>query len=200
MSTSPANESLVLIYRIDAGNRITYVNPAWSEFARQNQGESVMPERVLGGNLLDAVTDATVRELYLQMIRRVRAGTPVKFRYRCDAPDRRRTFEMDIRLLASGGVEFASTLCHEESRPVVTLLQLGQRRDKRLLRVCSWCQQVALPDRTWVSVEQAVKVLYLLEAEIFPRLTHGLCESCHAKLVQGMPFMDKGEKNHPSSP
>ncbi len=190
MSSSPAIKSLVLIYRIDADDRITHVNEAWSEFARQNQGESVLPERVLGQSLPSAVADATVRELYGQLIRRARAGLSVKFRYRCDAPSRRRTFEMEIRLLESGEVEFASTLRHEESRPTVALLRLGQRRDTRLLRVCSWCQQVALPDRTWVPVEQAVKVLGLLEAETFPRLTHCLCEACRDKLVLEMPPKD----------
>lgn len=184
---APATTPLVLTYRIDARDRIIQVNPAWTEFARRNQGEALLPERILGEGLLQAITDGTVRELYVQMIRRARAGVPVRFHYRCDAPDRRRTFEMEIRPRAGGEVEFVSTLEHEEPRPPVALLQAGQRRDTRLLRVCSWCQQVALPDRTWVPVEQAVKVLCLLEAETFPRLTHGICESCRAKLAQELP-------------
>jgi hypothetical protein len=57
-------------------------------------------------------------------------------------------------------------------------LQAGAPRDNRLLRVCSWCQQVALPDSTWVPVEVAVQRLGLLEAETFPGLTHGICEPC----------------------
>lgn len=171
---------MVLIYRIDAGDRISHVNPAWSEFARDNQGEAVMPGKVLGKNLLLAMTDQTVRELYVQMIRRARAGAIVRFHYRCDAPDRRRTFEMQIRPLVDGEVEFASTLRHEEPREPVALLQAGQVRDDRLLRVCSWCQKVALPESTWVPVEEAVEVLQLLEADKFPRLTHGICEPCKA--------------------
>lgn len=175
---------LVLVYRIDAGDRISFLNPAWTEFARANQGEAVLPEQVLGSRLLDAVADQTVRMLYTAMIKRARTGVPVKFHYRCDAPDRRRTFEMNIRLLPGGEVEFASTLLHEEPRPAVVLLQPKAPRDERLLRVCSWCQRIALPDKTWVPVETAVDTLHLLEAETFPRLTHGICEACRAKWEQ----------------
>jgi hypothetical protein len=171
---------LVLAYRIDAANRISHVNAAWSDFARSNHGEALLPEHVIGHNLLDSIADPTVRELYVRMIRRARAGQPVRFHYRCDAPDRRRTFEMEIRRQADGGVEFVSTLQHEEPRPSVAVLEVGRPRDDRLLRICSWCQKVALPDQTWVPVESAVEILHLLEAETFPRLTHGMCESCHA--------------------
>jgi hypothetical protein len=174
---NPSNP-LALVYRIDVQGRISYVNLAWSDFARANQGEAVMPEQVLGSSLLESVEDPTVQQLYSEMIKRARAGKPVRFKYRCDAPDRRRTFEMDIRQLDNGEVEFISALRHEEVRPTVAVLQAGAPRDNRLLRVCSWCQQVALPDSTWVPVEVAVQRLGLLEAETFPGLTHGICEPC----------------------
>ncbi len=182
----PVGESnpLVLVYHIDASDRISRVNAAWTEFARNNGGEALLPERVLGQNLLLAITDVTERELYVRMIRRARTGRPVQFHYRCDAPDRRRTFAMEIRAVGGGEVEFVSTLRHEEPRASVALLQGDEVRDDRLLRVCSWCQQVALTENTWVPVEEAVELLHLLEAETFPRLTHGICESCRAKWEQ----------------
>jgi PAS domain-containing protein len=152
----PSNP-LALVYRIDDQGRISYVNPAWSDFARANQGEAVMPEQVMGSTLMESVEDPTVQQLYSEMIKRARAGKPVRFKYRCDAPDRRRTFEMDIRQLDNGEVEFISALRHEEMRPAVAMLQAGAPRDQRLLRVCSWCQRVALPDHTWVPVEVAVQ-------------------------------------------
>lgn len=182
---NPSNP-LTLIYRINAQDRITYVNPAWSDFARANQGEAVMPEQVLGLSLLEFVDDPTVQQLYGAMIKRARAGRPVRFKYRCDAPDRRRTFEMDIRQLDNGEVEFISALRHEEVRPAVTVLRAGAPHDNRLLRVCSWCQQVALPDYTWVPVEVAVQTLGLLENETFPRLTHGICQPCRDNLEKAV--------------
>ena len=171
-----------LIYRIDAGGRISYVNSVWSDFALKNQGESVLPERVLGTRLLEAVTDRTVREMYQWMIRRAREGVPARFCYRCDAPDKRRTFEMSIRQIADGQVEFASTLLHEEARPAVALLETTAQREERMLRVCSWCQKVALPDGAWVPVEEAVNTLRLMEAERVPHITHGICGGCKTEM------------------
>jgi PAS domain-containing protein len=177
---------LTLIYRIDAEGRINYVNPAWSEFARNNHGESVLPEHILGHPLLDSISDGTVRELYVGMIKRARIGQPVRFRYRCDAPDKRRVFEMDIRLIDGREVEFTSTLIREEVRPTVAVLEGGRVRDERMLRVCSWCQQVAMPDGRWVPVEEAVETLHLLESETVPCITHGICVQCVALMKTAM--------------
>ena len=47
----------------------------------------------------------------------------------------------------------------------------------RVKRLPRW-EQVALPGDIWVPVEEAVATLKLLEAEAFPRLTHGICEHC----------------------
>lgn len=173
---------LSLIYRIDAGNLITWVNEAWSPFARANLGEAVLPDRVIGRDLFASVSDPTVRELYRAILKRVRTGASVEFNYRCDAPDKRRTFVMKAHLLADGGVEFVSTLLHEEERPAVSLLEPGHPRSETLLRVCSWCQNVATPDGRWLPVEEIVAEFHLLEADNLPGVTHGICGRCYAEM------------------
>jgi hypothetical protein len=172
-----------LIYRIDAANRIVWVNDAWTEFACANHGESVMPAEILGQDLLASFTDRTVRELYVSILRHVRSGKTVRFDYRCDAPDWRRTFTMEIRPCADLEVEFVSTLRHEAARTPVVLLKFGVPRDKdRFIRLCSWCQSVAMPDGSWLAVEQAVARLHLLEAAVLPLITHGMCPVCHDRM------------------
>jgi hypothetical protein len=173
-----------VIYRIDAEDRITYVNPAWIEFARDNHGDAVMPELVLGRNLLASVANTTVRQLYERIIQRVRGGKSVRFRYRCDAPDRRRFFVMDVSLASGGEVEFSSTLTREEKRAPVALLEPGRLRGGGSLRICSLCQRVAMPDRRWLQVEEAVDVLHLLEAEHLPAISHAICEQCYSVMIK----------------
>ena len=159
------------------------MNDAWSEFAGANHGEQVMPARIMGQDLLMSLADGTVRELYATMIRHVRTGKTVRFDYRCDAPDRRRTFAMEIRLKPDGEVEFVSTLLHETPRAPVILLKPGVPRDKeRFIRLCSWCQSVALPDGRWLPVEEAVAELHLLEAAVLPLITHSMCPACHDRM------------------
>jgi hypothetical protein len=182
-SAVPSAKSCPLIYRIDAANRIVWVNDAWSDFAEANHGASVMPAQILGHDLLSSFADGTVRELYATMIRHVRSGKTVRFDYRCDAPDRRRTFSMEIQPRPDGGVEFVSTLLHEAPRAPVILLKPGVPRDKeRFIRLCSWCQSVAMPDGNWLAVEEAVAALHLLEAAVVPLITHSMCPACHDRM------------------
>lgn len=182
MTASGLSSALVLVYRIDAAGNLTFVNDAWSKFARDNHGETVLPEQVLGRSLMASLAGATIRELYLRMIQRARAGVPVRFQYRCDAPAKRRVFEMNIRGLAGGAVEFTSALLQEETRPPVALLEANRPRDDRLLLMCSWCQQVAVAEGRWEPVETAVTTLGLMEAETLPDVTHGICPPCAKKM------------------
>lgn len=184
MSAAPTARSI--IYRVDARDRIISVNEQWSQFASSNQGELVMPEHILGQELLGAVSDPSVRQLYREILKRVRGGAAVSFDYRCDAPDWRRTFAMTVRLLADGNVEFESTLLHEEARPTVALLSPGEKRNDTFLIVCSWCQRVKLSDNLWLPVEEAVRELRLLEAEQLPAISHGICRRCSETMMAGL--------------
>jgi hypothetical protein len=183
----PATAGASLVYRIDGANRITWVNDRWSGFARANGGEGLLPEQILGHDLTTSLADPTVRQLYATMIQQVRAGKFVRFDYRCDAPDKRRTFTMEIRRRPDGEVEFSSTLRHEEPRPAVALLKPDAPRDQeRFVRMCSWCQNVALPSGDWVPVEEAVQALNLMEADRLPRITHTMCGPCHARAMSSL--------------
>jgi len=180
LSTSPKQE---LVYRIDGKDRLCEVNAVWTRFALANDGEAVMPDRVLGRPLWDFIEDANVRELYRQMVHRVRAGYPAQFDYRCDAPERRRRFWMIIRAAADGTVEFLSQLRWEEKRPRVDMLDVNIPRSGFWVRVCGWCQNIALPDGSWVPVEAAVEQMELLAEEEYPKLTHGICPPCHSGMM-----------------
>lgn len=174
---------LTVAYRIDASNRITWVNEAWSQFANANQGGAVLPEAILGQNWESSVSDSGVRQLYRSILEQVRDGKVVQFDYRCDAPDRRRTFAMTVSPIEDGAVEFVSALIHEEARPTVALLQEETKRNENFVIVCSWCQRVKVADQTWVSVEEAVAQLHLFESEAQPRLSHGICTPCCDKMM-----------------
>ncbi len=163
------------------------------DFALENQGRSVMPDRVLGRELWTCVTDQTVREVYHRLLKRARAGYPVEFSYRCDAPDWRRTFGMSIRGLPRGEVEFVSTLLHAEAREPVRLLEPGHVRDEaRVVRICSWCEKAARPDNRWVPVEEAVAAQHLLEGEKLPQVTHGICQECMDRMIDCLKQVEPG--------
>lgn len=146
-----------------------------------------MPDSLLGSDLLAAMSSPTVRELLGTMIRHVPAGKTVSYDYRCDTPDQRRRFAMEIRPLADGGVEFVSVLRERVHRPPLRVLQAGVPRvPEQFVHICSWCQRIAMPDGRWLDVELAVGELHLLEADPLPCITHAICKDCTARVMTAL--------------
>lgn len=179
----PSGRPLNLVYRIDRSDRICAVNEAWRKFALENDGAEIVAEKIIGADLWSCIADASTCELYRRLTARVRGGQPVQFQYRCDAPAVRRTFRMTIEARLDGEVEFASELLKSETRPAVALLDRRTPRNETFVRICSWCQLVAVDREEWVPVEEAVERLRLFEAETLPALTHGMCAACGEKFL-----------------
>ena len=192
-------EEQELIYHIDGSDRICAVGADWAEFALANDGTAALPEKVLGRSLWDFIEDANVRELYRQIVLRVRSGYPAQFEYRCDAPEWRRRFRMTIRAGKDGTVEFLSQLIRAEPRPRVDMLDVKATRSEQWVSVCGWCQKVALPDQSWVSVEEAARHLGLLAEEALPKLTHGICPPCHLDMLTQLVPTDELPGHSPES-
>lgn len=170
-----------IAYRIDAEDRLVFVSESWSEFARENDGSAVMPEYVLGRVLWSQMADLTVLDIYRRLVSLAREGRPTTFDYRCDAPAWRRVFCMTIAARPDGHVEFRSTLRFQTPRPALALLESRQRRDERLVRLCSWCHAIAVSADEWLPLETAVDRLQFLAGDSLPRLTHGICPKCAAR-------------------
>ncbi|WP_442889153.1 hypothetical protein [Congregicoccus parvus] len=170
------------VYRIDEEDRICAFDVS------RPAGESRSEWSTMVGRLLwEFIEDRAVVALYRQIVRRVRGGRRVRFRYRCDSPDARRLYRMEIRRTSDGPVEFVHELVHEEHRSRVEVLDraCGPRGDE-LLRVCSWCERAALPDARWVSIEEAVESLQLMQQEVMPKITHGICERCAGRMKRNL--------------
>lgn len=167
-----------LVYRIDADGRIR-------EFDHQPVGGSEPPasDAAVGRSLWDFVRDATVVDIYQRMIRIALGGKPIRFRYRCDAPEWRRLYEMAITRTDSGLVQFATHLVREEPRPPVLLLDRRHGpRSEQMVRLCSWCERAHTADEQWVPIEEAVEILGVMQKEAMPEITHGICPRCAARV------------------
>jgi hypothetical protein len=184
------NESVV--YYTDREGRITAVNEGWRKFAAENNGEAVEGDSVLGTSVWACVVDISLRKIYQSLFERAVAGVPVSLTYRCDAPDRRRWWNMTMCCAANSRIKFESKLLREEKRPTVTLLEPGHRRSEWFVKICSWCQQVATESDGWLPVEDAVRVMAILEGEEFPQLSHGICPDCAKVMLAELDMLMKG--------
>lgn len=172
-----------VVYHIDDRDLLTDVNPAWVDFARENDGAAVMPERVIGRALWDFISDGTVREIYRRLLKKVRGGEHVQFDYRCDSPGQRREFAMAVAPLDTGAVEFVSTARHVTARHPVSLLSAAPpSAGDPFIRICSWCHAARTDASPWLPLEVALIELRLLDLEPPPRVSHGICEPCAERM------------------
>jgi len=168
-----------IVYTVDDADRISSVNAAWSDFARRNDGGALLQPTVIGQRLFDSISDATSREVYRAILKRVRRGAEaVRFNVRCDAPGRRRLLEMNIASAGHGAVTFSASPLAEEDRATMALLDPNAPRSDSIVTVCGWCMRLRLTNGTWVELEEGVDTLAFFEANSVPQLSHGMCPSC----------------------
>ena len=164
-----------------------HVNARWDVFARENDGESAVASEVVGRPLISFLSDATIRMLYRRMIEAAQAGRTITFRYRCDAPRERRVLEMVIRGAGRGEVDFISTIKELAQRDPIAFFDRRAARTDEHLRICSWCQKIAISPTEWVEADEAVNTLGLLLAGPVPRMTHGICQRCKDEMLRLLP-------------
>ena len=170
-----------IIYRIDELGQLVWANDTWDTFAQENGSVGVNRSRLYGRNLFDFVSDPVVRQIYTAIIGRARSGRAVRFRYRCDAPTRRREFEMEIHASSLSEVEFASTLIQETERAAVSLFDVTPAAaEGEMLRLCSWCHAVSETPGRWIPLEEAIQSVWVSAR---PRVSHGICPACVQKML-----------------
>lgn len=172
-----------IVYRVDAEDRIVSVNGAWNGFALANGGDAIVANRIIGRNLFEYITDATTRQLYRQMLARIRNGQDLQYTFRCDSPDRRRLMEMEMRLVDDdGSVEFRAMPFEEHSRAPLWAPQADGAGDEELQRACGWCNRLEV-EGAWLEIEEALPKLGVMEQRSPATLTHGMCPDCLARML-----------------
>jgi hypothetical protein len=169
-------------YEVDASDRLTHVNAAWSLVAEAGGAAHLAESRVIGRSLWDFIGDATTRQLYAAILERVRSGVPIAFDFRCDTPTRRRRLQMRLTGRPARGVAFDVSMVEAEDRPSVALLDPAQERGPETILMCGWCKRVPLPTGGWVEIEDAVPVLAVLDRVPPPAITHGMCPACYDRI------------------
>lgn len=170
------------VHRIDADDVIVFVDEEWRAFARENGAPGLSD--AVGRPLWESIVGVEVRDVYRSLLGRVRAEErSIGFPFRCDSPARRRFLEMEIVPAEGGEVEFRSRLVAADDRPELIALLAGEasvRPSDEVVVSCSWCRRFLTTH--WVEPEEAVRELGLFGGVPPPRISHGICEDCAAKL------------------
>lgn len=175
-----------VMYRIDEADKLLEMNAAWTAFAHGNGGAPLEGAQVVGRSLWDFVTDPSTRQLYRDMVKRLRQGwTPIRFQFRCDAPQLRRLLAMEMVGEGDGTVRFVVTSVAEQERPAVACMENGEASTDQIVTICGWCMRVPLPGAGWVEIEEALEGLGLFRDATSFKLSHGMCPDC-AEAMMGM--------------
>lgn len=166
-------------YRIDAADRIVAVSDNWLDFARRNGAPHLTPDAVLGRSLWGFIADQETVDLSRMIFNRVRARTvPAVLPFRCNSPRRRRDLEMSVRPIDDHGLEIQTKIVREHAGDYVPLLDPAAPRSNDIVKACSWCNRIELPEHGWVDVDAAVRRLALFAGPLTPRISHGICPDC----------------------
>ena len=106
-----------LEYRIDDQDIICEVNEGWDLFADSNGSPEVFSQEVIGRSVYDFITDEPTRALYRDIYAEIREQKrPLDFTFRCDSPDIKRLFLMEIIPEKGGAILIRTQLLEEEYR------------------------------------------------------------------------------------
>lgn len=187
-----AGEQQELVYRVDQQDVVVFVDSEWDRFAASNGGEKAMSAQVVGRPLWNFLVDPTTRQLYRQLLQRIREGREVRFGFRCDSPDRRRLMEMEMGPAEKSVVQFRARTVSETEREPQRLWDRREAHSGDFLVACGWCKKVRVDD-SWEEVEDAVTQLRFFERSVLPALTHGICEKCHRNVLRTLELSNEIE-------
>jgi hypothetical protein len=178
-----ADDAGKVVYWIDERDEIVFVNAAWDRLAAANDCLELAGKRILSRSLWDFISDATTRQIYREIIARVRKGRRISFRLRCDAPDERLFMRIDASRAAAGAVRFeVVTLAAQPRAPESLLRGRAPEPSERSVLMCGWCKRVKVGS-DWRELEEALPDLDVFECDSVPLLTHGICADCEQQMT-----------------
>jgi len=155
-----------VVYGLDPDLRIRYANPAWSTFARENEGDAaLLPPAVMGRAVVDAIGGG-LASFYSWNLREVMSsGHPWEHVFECSSADVYRVFHMNVSDVGRGrGLLVRNRLTLR--RPHDPLRRPAQPFDPELhasseglVRQCSHCRRVRRRGtaETWDWVPELVR-------------------------------------------
>ncbi len=167
-------------YRLDARDRIVWVNDAFGRFADANGAEG-LGVRAVGRSLYDFVAGEDVKGLLRAFLSHVRKHRrPSRYPFRCDSPTFKRRMLLDVEPLADGGLSLVASFIQVEAQPEVRLFSRSAARSRAPLLVCAWCRRVHAGE--WVEAPEGIRRLRLFEVAM-PMVTHGICPPCRESVL-----------------
>jgi hypothetical protein len=153
---------------------ILWVNAAWREFARANDGEDALAKFGPGTSYFDGIA-LPLRSFYEGvMANALVTGEPFEQDYECSSPDHFRTLRLRLLPFGSDGVLLEHSVLVERAHdgPASEALETLYRDQNGIMLQCSNCRRVRHNDSgAWNWVREWVR-------DPAPSTSHGICKTC----------------------
>jgi len=172
------------VYGLDSEFNISYLNPAWFKFSKDNGNNIfVNSEWSLGKHIFDAipnVLESFYRDLFESALNEEESSViSMQSEYECSSPELYRRFSMHLYPMGKEGVVVVHSLVIEEpykSSPPKGEITLDERHfiDKDgIIHQCADCRRIQnLNDKErWDWIPKYIK-------EPHPKTSHGVCPPC----------------------
>jgi len=177
-------------YRVDANDRLVWVDQWWLAFARENGGGELCDEtRIVGRPLWDFVTGEPLRRLYGEIHEKIRRdGQSVVLPVRCDSPTMRRQTQLTISGEESGGLLYDAVLVRARPHGPIDLLDAAAARSREPLTVCSVCKRGLDSGVGWLELDELTLRSRYFDHNPLPELRHTICPDCESVLESACDF------------
>jgi hypothetical protein len=170
------------VYRIDASDTITFVNPEWLRFAEENEAPELTEAAVMGKPIWGFITGIETRILYKDLFGGLRTRrSEIIIPFRCDSPTVIRHMSLTLRSLGAGGIECEGRLLQVETRDPVAILSRWAARSDDSIQICSLCRRLMIQG-AWIEVSVAIVRRRLFSIAPVPRLEETVCPTCRSEL------------------
>lgn len=172
-------------YRVDAANRLAWIDPWWLAFAQENGATELTEASVIGRTLWDFLADDLTKSLYREVHARIRTtGKAAVIPFRCDSPTLKRNMRLVITPLPLGQLGYESTLVSVEPIARQQILDPGVRRSSDQVTMCSCCKRCLIESHGWLEPEDVMRLAVVLQKQRVPCIRYAICPDCAGVLSE----------------
>lgn len=166
-------------YLIDERNLILSVNQHWDQFARQNQGEQVLSDLVIGQPLFHYISGDPTRMYVRVLFDYVRRLQKTVIRdYRCDSDTEKRYMQMIIHPREASQLLLEHRLLATEKLDPPLRFAAGTECAAHVRWRCSTCNSVEVNGH-WMEPDKAYQYGFL--NRYTSRVAYRICPECQYK-------------------
>ena len=172
------------IYGLDSNLNISYLNPAWFDFAKDNGSDKFIEDKWSLGksifNCIPKVLEPFYTDIYETVLNEKESTLiPRQLEYECSSPQLFRSFSMHLYSLGKGGIVVVNSLLVEQLHPS-SLIEKQNIFDEdhyvdqnKIVHQCANCRRI----RRLGKLEQWDWVPKLTK-EPHANTSHGICPPC----------------------